>query len=266
MRILNAAFEPVAFFSRVREAPRRALLLDYDGTLAPFAKDRARAEPYPGVREVLADVANDGRTRLAVVSGRPLDDVGRLVGLPIELWGSHGLEHSSPAGERDVAPVADSVGKLVAEVARWVRDRGWQGLLETKPFGLALHARAAPESFARAGPEVLARWSGPAREAGLDIRVFDGGVELRPAGIGKGRVVERVLAEEAPGVPAAYLGDDDTDEDAFAEIRGRGLGALVRPVPRETRADVWLYPPDDLLMFLRLWMGTGAPDWNPKWA
>ncbi len=266
MQILNPEFEAEGFFARVREAPRRALLLDYDGTLAPFVADRSRAQSYPGVRNVLAALADDGRTRLAIVSGRPLDDLVRIIGMPLELWGSHGLEHQSAGGERAVAPSTGRVRKLLAEASRWVLARGREDLLELKPFGFALHARAAPDDFSRIGPEVLARWSGPAREAGLEVRTFDAGVEFRPAGNGKGVVVERVLGEEGPDVPAAYLGDDDTDEDAFAAIQGRGLGALVRPFWRETRADVWLCPPADLVAFLKRWLRAGDPGRGRPWA
>ncbi len=258
MQILNPSFDPLLFFSRVREAGRRVLLLDYDGTLAPFAADRDRAEPYPGVREALAALAADGRTRLAIVSGRPLDDLAGMVGLPLELWGSHGLEHLMPGGAYEAAPVPGGVKRLVAESAGWIRQRGWGALLETKPFGLALHARAEPGAFAAAGPEVLARWSGPARDEGLEIRTFDAGVEFRPSGRGKGLVVKRVFAEEAEDLPVAYLGDDETDEDAFGAIRGRGLGALVRVEHRETGADAWLRPPDELLEFLERWSSEAA--------
>lgn len=265
MQILNPEFEADGFFARVREAPRRVLLLDYDGTLAPFVADRSRAQLYPGVPNVLAALAVDARTRLAIVSGRPLDDLVRMVGMPLELWGSHGLEHQTAAGVRAVTPSTGRVRKLLAEASRWVLARVREDLLEVKPFGLALHARAAPDDFSRIGPEVLARWSGPAREAGLEVRMFDAGIEFRPAGVGKGVVVERTLGEEAPDLPAAYLGDDDTDEDAFAAIQGRGLAALVRPFWRQTRADVWLCPPADLVAFLKRWL-RGDPVGGRPWA
>ena len=51
----------------------------------------------------------------------------------------------------------------------------------------------------------------------------------------------------------AYLGDDRTDEDAFRALRGRGLSVLVRAEPRETAADAWIRPPEELIEFLRTW-------------
>lgn len=81
-----------SFFARLAAAPRRALLLDYDGTLAPFKTKRQQAAPYPGVPELLAAVRDAGRTRVVVISGRSVADLGRLLGLDAlpELWGSHG--------------------------------------------------------------------------------------------------------------------------------------------------------------------------------
>jgi trehalose-6-phosphatase len=88
----------------------------------------------------------------------------------------------------------------------------------------------------------------------LALLAFDGGLELRAPGKNKGDAVNAILAETGPGVPAAYLGDDQTDEDAFRAIKGKGLAILVRPELRPTLADVWLRPPDELGRFLRDWL------------
>jgi trehalose-6-phosphatase len=56
----------------------------------------------------------------------------------------------------------------------------------------------------------------------------------------------------------AYLGDDSTDESAFQAMQGRGLTILVRPIWRETAAQLWLQPPDELRDFLGLWLKACA--------
>ena len=83
-----------AFFRELARAPRSALLLDYDGTLAPFELDRTQAVPYPGVTEVLRDIMDTGRTRVVIISGRRAQELGPLLRLspPPEIWGTHGLE------------------------------------------------------------------------------------------------------------------------------------------------------------------------------
>jgi len=92
-----------------------------------------------------------------------------------------------------------------------------------------------------------------------------GGLELRVVGIDKGRAVDQILAGSPPEAAAAYLGDDLTDEDAFAALSGRGervLTVLVREEWRPTRAEVWLRPPGGLLAFLGRWSRiSGSPEW-----
>jgi trehalose-6-phosphatase len=61
------------------------------------------------------------------------------------------------------------------------------------------------------------------------------------------------MSEAGPGSAIAYLGDDMTDEDAFAVMKPRGIGVLVRPEFRETAADIWIRPPRELLAFLGHW-------------
>ncbi|MGH9442244.1 MAG: trehalose-phosphatase, partial [Thermoanaerobaculia bacterium] len=170
----------------------------------------------------------------------------------LELWGSHGLEHRSASGS-PAAPTPNENEGFLAREAAWIADRGWDKVLERKPFGLALHGRAFPAAFQAARRAVLPRWSAAADGRNLEIRAFDGGMELRPRGAHKGQVVERVLEDVGPLAPVASLGDDATDEDAFEAIRGRGLGVLVRHESRPTLADVWIRPPTELADFLEAW-------------
>src|SRR5690606_31080993 len=97
------------------------------------------------------------------------------------------------------------------------------------------------------------RWEAIASASGLLLDDFDGGVELKAAGINKGFAVQVLLGETPHTVPVAYLGDDKTDEDAFIELADRGLGVLVRAEARPTAASVWLRPPEELLDFLERW-------------
>jgi len=83
---------------------------------------------------------------------------------------------------------------------------------------------------------------------------FDGGVEIRAREADKGAAVRNFLREIDRDTPAAYLGDDTTDESAFRALEGRGLSVLVRPEWRPTAAQQWLKPPGELLDFLGLWL------------
>ena len=251
----SADFRP--FFDSVRRAPARVLLLDYDGTLAPFGSDRRRPRLYPGVRAVLGKLAAAPRTtRLGIVSGRPVADLQGLLdmGHAIELWGSHGLERLTTDGRWIGPPPSPDASRLLNELAAAIVASGAAEILERKPHGLAMHRRGAPPGmFEKAVGGLLPPWAGPARALGLALAEFDGGVELRPAHGHKGWWSSRSSARRGRGRSRRYLGDDWTDEDAFRALRGRGLPVLVRKEPRPTHAEAWLRPPRQLVEFLSSW-------------
>jgi trehalose 6-phosphate phosphatase len=257
------AFEAAPFFARLCRAGRRALLIDYDGTLAPFRPRREEAVPYPGAREALQAVM-DGGTRLVVVTGRSAASLLPLLAIapPPEIWGSHGLERRLPDGTYRVQARPPEAERFLATAERRFGPRGGE-VYEWKPLGFALHRRADPAGYERLRREAMELWNQSGTNSRLELLEFDGGVEFRPAGRHKGDVVASVLEEEGPGALAAYLGDDQTDEDAFRAIQGRGLGLLVREDPRPSAAEAWIHPPEELLRFLHAWakataMGTGA--------
>ena len=251
------------FSRRWQAARRRAILIDYDGTLAPFAADRRQAEPYPGMRSALVELAlAPNPTAIWIVSGRGVSDLARLARLEhvADLWGSHGLERQTrqgcwagPAPERDASSFLDEVSAALCR-------EGAGALLERKLYGLAIHWRGADPGLYATASEMLARRFAPAAvDHGLELLPFDGGLELRPKAFHKGMVVDRVFAELGTDAAIAYLGDDRTDEDAFEALRGRGLPVLVRPEPRPTRAAAWLQPPGEVLAFLGEWNAACSP-------
>ncbi|RMF92919.1 MAG: trehalose-phosphatase, partial [Nitrospinota bacterium] len=248
MRILKSTRELDRFFLQLRQADKRALLLDYDGTLAPFQVERDTAIPYPGVRERLQAILAGKHTRLVVISGRQIADLIPLLGMdPLpELWGSHGWERLLP-DQTYQGPCLETPHRCgLARARTWGEEQGWQDRYESKPASLALHWRGLPEEeITRLRQTVLEAWTPIARESGLVIHEFDGGVELRVPGQTKGDAVQTILAEMDTDAVVAYLGDDLTDEDAFQALGNHGLSVLVRPVFRPTAADVWIIPPTE---------------------
>lgn len=248
------------FLGLLARAPGRVLLLDYDGTLAPFRVERDRAEPYDGVREAVQGILAAGHTRVVVISGRTVADLRRLLGVepPPELWGTHGwerLERGGPHRVRDV-PAAAAASLVLARALTVHAER-----IEVKPASIAVHVRGlAPAEAERTLAAARAVWKPLAAGAVLELHAFDGGLELRVPGWNKGDAVSAVLADEPTGTAVAYLGDDLTDEDAFAvldELASAGrvgaLSVLVRPEHRSSRAAAWLRPPDELMTFLQRW-------------
>jgi trehalose-6-phosphatase len=105
---------------------------------------------------------------------------------------------------------------------------------------------------------VAGEWAALCRTAPLTLLGFDGGLEVRVSGRTKADAVLAVLRECPLDTPAAFLGDDVTDEDAFVALHGRALAILVRPEQRPTAAEVWLRPPEELAAFLQRWQRARA--------
>ena len=246
------------FFLQLRGARTRVLMLDYDGTLAPFTPDRNRAYPY---REIVQTVSKimQCNTRVVLISGRPATELLFLSGLHPhpEIWGSHGAERLFSDGTYEVESFdpKQRTGLQIAD--RSLRSAGLSARMETKPGGIAVHWRGLPSGEVASVDEKVRRLCRSLiNEYGLHLLPFDGGLEIRGAAKNKGDAVNAILAEGGKGVAAAYLGDDQTDENAFGAIKGHGLAVLVRTEPRPTMADVWLRPPDELSHFLREWLAA----------
>ena len=257
MKILNAAVDLKTFYDHLRVASQKALLLDYDGTLAPFQVERDRAFPYPGVRKVLNKIIQVPGIRLVIISGRWIEDLIPLLqiqGQP-EIWGSHGLERLKTDGTYEIASMTEGVlnGLVVAD--DWIERLGFADRYERKPGCLAIHLRGLDsKKIDEIRTQVMPKLALIAEGWGLVLQDFDGGIELCGPGRDKGDAVKAILEEMGPDAVVAYLGDDSTDEAAFQSIKGRGIGILVRKELRPTAADVWLTPPEELLEFLSIWL------------
>ncbi len=250
-----------AFWDQLAAAKSAVLLLDYDGTLAPFCVDRERATPYPGIRELLISISRDTATRLVVITGRAIDALLPLLDLvpPPEIWGCHGWERLADDGRRLPVELPEAAVAGLREAGRWVEGAGLEPYCERKPASLAIHWRGLPEAqIDHLATRVSAGWQPVAERSGLEVHPFNGGLELRCPGKNKGTAITTILAESSRGEPVAFLGDDLTDEDGFAALAGQGLGVLVCGSPRPTKARVRIEPPAELLDFLSCWH-TVAP-------
>jgi trehalose 6-phosphate phosphatase len=231
-------------------------MLDYDGTLAPFRKQRNEAIPYPEIAAKLEEIVRGGHTRVVIISGREVEEVASLLGIqPLpEMWGVYGLQRRRPDGKVEVAPFEQRYLNSLCDALRWLEYQELAGLAETKTGSLAVHWRGLSENETEeVRGRALLGWNAIARDAGLSLVEFDGGLEIRAPGIDKGGVVRMLLEEMGPGVRAAYLGDDVTDEPAFVAIGDKGLSLLVRPEWRQTAAQFWVKPPAGVLDFLCGW-------------
>jgi trehalose 6-phosphate phosphatase len=245
------------FLHSVARASEAVLLLDYDGTLAPFQAKRDQAYPYPGVALILQEIVRNGRTRVVVISGRDAADVLPLLNIHPrpEVWGIHGLQRLKTDGSTEMPLLEERTLYALSDADRWLGYQQLRHTAEVKTGSIAVHWRGLSESGAEdLRARVLLGWRPIAEYSGLDLLEFDGGVEIRVREADKGDAVSIFLSEISPDAPAAYLGDDTTDESAFHAMQGRGISVLVRSRWRQTAAQLWLKPPGELLAFLGLWL------------
>lgn len=210
-----------------------ALFLDLDGTLAPIAARPQDVRPDPRRTDLLERLADALEGRLAVVTGRTLADVDRILeGRVKAVAAVHGLVRRDSQGrlhETAAHPRLHEAAEAFREFA--ARDSGL--IVEEKGLSVALHFRLAGRHAATA--RGLAHEL--AAETGLSLQDGDMVEELRTPGPTKADSVKAFMAE-APfhGATPIFLGDDSTDEDGFQAARDwGGAGILVGP-PRSTGA------------------------------
>jgi trehalose 6-phosphate phosphatase len=256
------------FFDAFERTSRPLLMVDYDGTLAPFRVDRFKARPWTGVRELLTRIQEHGQTRIVVISGRPACEIVPLLGVEPapEIWGLHGAERLRPNGQREMKEAPAATRSPLEKLQAQLRQDSLGGLFEEKANAAVMHWRGVPQRKAKLIEQQTRELFEPlAKLYGLQVLEFESGLELR-AGPEKGDAVRTLLEETHDGTPrpVAYLGDDITDEGAFRAIKGYGLGVLVRREQRKTAADIWLRPPEELKTFLLRWAhACSAASANP---
>jgi trehalose-phosphatase len=256
------------FWNQLETAEEAALLLDYDGTLAPFTIVRDQAIPYTGVTELLSAIVRDTHTRLIIISGRAIDDLLPLLSLrpQPEIWGCHGWEWLNEQGERILFNLPKRAAAGLSEALAVLKGTGLLALCEIKPASVAIHWRGQDaKSISELFRHTRNLWEPLAEKYGLDVHSFNGGLELRPPGKDKGTAIEAILQNIKVEIPAAFLGDDLTDEDGFAAIKGRGIGILVSNECRPTGAVHQIAPPEGLIDFLSLWHDK-APQKNSEYG
>jgi trehalose 6-phosphate phosphatase len=210
-----------------------ALFLDFDGTLVELADSPGAIRVPEGLRPLLERLSAKLGGRLALVSGRAIDDLDSHLGrCGIAVSGSHGLELRFADGT--ALPLDAPKGLASAHTAL----TGYAAsdprlLVEEKPASVALHYRRAPERAeeAQAVAAELAERTGLALQPGKMV------VELRPHGADKGDALRRLMREPPfAGARPLFMGDDLTDEHAFAAAAELGGGGILVGALRATAA------------------------------
>src|SRR5262245_64145835 len=131
------------FLQDVAAAQERVLILDYDGTIAPFTAQRLRAVPYAGVREILQRIATKCGTRLIVATGRAAHELIPLLGMiPLpEIWGTHGAERVYADGRYEEIEVTEDALEVLLKSETGIEREGLNHLMQVKLEVVAVHWR-----------------------------------------------------------------------------------------------------------------------------
>ncbi|MHA6249159.1 trehalose-phosphatase [Pontibacter sp. CAU 1760] len=231
-----------------------AIFLDYDGCLSPIVKDPDKAVLTTEMRQTLerlADVCS-----VAVVSGRDRANVAGLVQLDnLYYAGSHGFDisgpnnmHTEPGGAKAAIPALDKANKTLDE-----RLKDVEGVLvERKRYAIAVHYRNVPDEQVAKVLQVTEEVIGehPELKNGPGKKIM----ELKPnLDWHKGKAVLWLMEEldlNKPGILPIYIGDDITDEDAFATLQGQGIGIMVGEHDEQTAAEYRLEDVEEVQAFL----------------
>lgn len=221
---------------------RWAIFLDVDGTLLDFADDPSAVEVGSSLLSLLHALHRSLDGALALVSGRELEQLDRLFGHP--QWpaaGLHGLQLRRADGSHRDFRVAAGQQTQMRLAAQALAARFIDVQLEDKQSAIALHCRRAPEQMPALHQAALALLP---QLPGYELQPGNLVLEFKPAGMDKGHAVHELMAQ-APfhGRQPVYLGDDLTDEHAFAQVN-REHGLSVRIGTREpTQAEFTLPGP-----------------------
>ncbi|EIF00739.1 trehalose-phosphatase [Saccharomonospora glauca] len=210
---------------QIARTPRLLVACDYDGTLSPITTNPDEARPRPESVGALRSLASLHETTCAVISGRALRDLAILSRLPgeIHLVGSHGSEFDIGFVHALEPEARELHRRLEAELSRLIA--GVAGAsLEVKPASVAVHVRRAERDDARrvlaAVHEGPSTWEGVTTTDGKEV------VELSVVKTDKGSALD-TLRHQAGATAAVFIGDDVTDEKAFARLQGPDLGVKV---------------------------------------
>jgi trehalose 6-phosphate synthase/phosphatase len=217
------------FTQQYRAATRRALLLDYDGTLVSFAAEPGLAQPDAELLELLTVLGSDPANEVVIVSGRPRRTLEEWFDrLPLSLIAEHGVWlRNRQAGWRMLKTLTNDWKERVRPILQLFVDRLPGALLEEKEFSLAWHYRRAdPEQGSLRAKELLDDLAGYTRN--IDVQVFNGKkvIEVRNSGINKGTAALEWLTGRTPEFILG-IGDDWTDEDLFRALPSTAFSVRV---------------------------------------
>jgi trehalose 6-phosphate synthase/phosphatase len=257
------ALPVAAALEAFRASRSRLILLDYDGTLVPFAPRPVDAVPPPRVVDLMRALASAPGVTAALVSGRSREDLESWFGAVPDLWlvGEHGAYVRSPrTREWEMArphPGLEWKARIIPVLEHFI-DRTPGSFLEEKDLALVWHHRMADPEFGEwLAHELVSTLDEMLADTELQAIRGNKTVEVRFAWANKGAVVDRLQSLRPDADFRLAIGDDRTDEDLFQRLRGQAWTVRVGEGTSSARYSV--DAPADVIAFLEALVSVAAP-------
>jgi trehalose 6-phosphate synthase/phosphatase len=210
-------------------AETRCLLLDYDGTLVPFARVPAEAGPSDRLNDLLDRITSDKKNHVVIISGREGDILEEWLGeYPVSMVAEHGASFKMRNEQwQQTVAIPDQWKNELRPIMQMFVTRCVGSFIEEKKNTIAWHYRNThPELGFTRSRELINNLSQLLQNTML--QVIDGNkvVEVRMAGFDKGVMALRIVNESSPEF-ILCIGDDTTDEDMFKALSERAYNIKV---------------------------------------
>ncbi|CAL4075772.1 unnamed protein product, partial [Meganyctiphanes norvegica] len=260
----------------VTESSRLAILLDYDGTLAPIAPHPDLAKLSDETHRVLERISRMPDVNVAIISGRSLENVRSMVGIDgITYAGNHGLQISHPDGTLFTHPIPKEYEDKLDILKKRLRaeactDNAW---LEDKQFGITYHYRKVEEDKLE---EIRNRAQKIFEEVGIELHQAKMALEAKPPILwDKGRASIYILRtlfglDWSGHISTIFAGDDTTDEDAMKALKGIAVTFRITNLPNLRTSATYRLPSTDAVHTMLKWidkrLGARLPTKRPSFS
>lgn len=211
--------------SQYKSAKKRLLLINYDGTLAPYKTNPDSVAPAAIIEKLLREFAADPANHVAIISGRPKHFLDKYFGeIPIELFAEYQIWRKQPGSEWEKIKNPDrDWQRSIFNVMNFYAERTPGARIEQKEYSLVWHYRKVEKGLGELRTREL---SSHLRHSIMnkDLEILEGNaiLEVKPRSINKGEAAKKVLENYQPDFILA-VGDDVSDEDVFENLPERAI-------------------------------------------
>ena len=244
--------------SKIKKAKSILLVCDFDGTLVGIKSTPQEVYLPQNVKQIITLLAKDKRNIFGIISGRPLSEIKKLVGInSIFYVGNHGFEIKLPKKKKFVHPQAKKATRFIKNLVKELKrelSAYKEILIEDKTYTLSVHYRNCPRSqIASLKRDVRSICLPLVKEGKIKVTEGKKVIEIRPPiDWNKGEALLWIEEKiKSPKSLTVYIGDDKTDEDAFAQVK-KGLSIFVGKKKEDSCAEFYLEKPKEVINFLKL--------------